>query len=50
VDFRTFGAAGNIYRHQYGAVDYGIVWDDLQSSPDLIALEQMLHHELRPST
>lgn len=46
VDFATFGCAGNIYRHQYGAIDYRTVWDDLRESSEMRNLRFLLQREL----
>ncbi len=46
VDFARFGAAGNIFRHAYGTIDYGIVWDDILGGPDVAAMESLLEAEV----
>jgi uncharacterized protein with HEPN domain len=46
VDFARFGAAGNLFRHAYGTIDYGIVWDDILGGPDVAAMESLLEAEL----
>lgn len=46
VDFAAFGGAGNIYRHQYGLVDYDVIWNDVSGSDQVRALRRLLVHEL----
>ncbi len=46
VNFARFGSAGNIFRHQYGAVRYDIVWDDIICGPDIAAMEDLLVSEV----
>ena len=46
VDFARFGAAGNLFRHAYGTIDYGIVWDDILGGPDVAAMENLLEAEV----
>jgi len=46
VKFARFGSAGNIFRHQYGAVRYDIVWDDIIGGPDIAAMEDLLASEV----
>ena len=46
VDFGRFGAAGNIFRHAYGTIDYGIVWDDILNGPDVAMMETLLEAEV----
>jgi Protein of unknown function DUF86 len=45
VNWRRFGDAGNIIRHQYARVDYVTLWRNLWG-PDVHALENALAHEV----
>ncbi len=45
VNWRRFGDAGNIIRHQYARVDYVTLWRNLWG-PDVGALEDALEREV----
>ncbi len=45
VQWRRFGNAGNLIRHQYAGVDYATLWRNLWG-PDVRALEDALAREI----
>jgi len=46
VNFRRFGNAGNVFRHQYETIDYEAVWNNIIFGSDIEAMERLLEKEV----